>query len=171
MRTDFTRVELEGWHPSNLIGSILEFQEAYVVQVKTIEANQETNQATIARLEEQLRTARRHHQEDIDKIGERLIQEAEEHEWCGQYDAVIHDLNRGLHVELPIREHEYAVTGTWTVTVPFTRYYTASDADAAVEMASDAEVSSSDIWEAVQNHRYDLDYQDEFIHGAERNDD
>ena len=82
-------------------------------------------------LEERLATAHRNHEADIKCIGDRLMAEAEEREWCNVYDEVISELNRRLHVELPVREREYTVevevTGTLRVLVVATSESDAQD--------------------------------------------
>jgi hypothetical protein len=59
----------------------------------------------------------RKHQEDIARIGDRLIQEAKEREWCNIYDDFVADLNDYLHIELPARRKMHKMTMTFTVTV------------------------------------------------------
>lgn len=49
------------------------------------------------------------HNLDITRIGEALIQEAEDRDWCSAYDDFIEELNRSLTIELKTREKEYEV--------------------------------------------------------------
>lgn len=69
---------------------------------------------------------REKHERDIRIIGEALIEEAEERDWCSQFDDFIEKVNNELSVELPLRQHEYDVemlitqTRTQTVTVTVT---------------------------------------------------
>lgn len=78
----------------------------------------------ISDLETRLRQAHANHELDIERIGERLIEEANSREWCSVYDEVVAELNRRLNVELPTREREYTVevdvSGTVRVTVTTT---------------------------------------------------
>ena len=53
---------------------------------------------------------RAEHRADIARIGERLIEEATDRDWCYEDDEIIDELNRHLTVELPGREREYTVT-------------------------------------------------------------
>jgi hypothetical protein len=50
--------------------------------------------------------AHRQHHEDLALIGERLITESVERDWCGEYDSIVDDLNGSLHGELPLRYQE-----------------------------------------------------------------
>jgi hypothetical protein len=36
----------------------------------------------------------------------RPVDEAQSRDWCGEYDAVVAQLNRALHVALPMRESD-----------------------------------------------------------------
>jgi hypothetical protein len=104
----------------------------------------------ITRLQEELRNAEQRHRADIERIGERLIEEAEQREWCGEYDAIVDDLNRSLQVELPRRMRQYRVTEQWVVTVQ--TITEASDEDEAREY----EFDSDQIAEAVSEGHYSL---------------
>jgi hypothetical protein len=48
-------------------------------------------------------TAEAYHQADIDLLSERLIQEANDREWCETYDDVVADINQHLHRPLDTR--------------------------------------------------------------------
>lgn len=61
-------------------------------------------------------TARKRHRDDIETIGERLIEEAKDRDWCSVYDEIIDDLNHKLYVELPVRSRNYTVRVQATVT-------------------------------------------------------
>lgn len=50
------------------------------------------------------------HRADIARIGASLLAEAEDRNWCGEYDDIVDELNRNLTVELPTRSKEYTVT-------------------------------------------------------------
>ena len=60
---------------------------------------------------------RRRHEWDIAKIGEHLIREANEREWCNTYDAFVDDVNAYLYIELPARRKMHKITITYLVTV------------------------------------------------------
>lgn len=101
------------------------------LQVKAVE---DLN-GTILRLTQERNTAYSVHQKDIDMIGERFIQEATDRGYCSAYDDVIESLNSKLNRQLPVREQEYTITRTYTVTVYTT--VMARDEDAASEQADD----------------------------------
>jgi hypothetical protein len=65
----------------------------------------------------QLSVVRNNYSSDIEKIGERLISEAEDRGWCGVYDEVIEDLNSHLYMELPSRERTFTYKAKYTVYV------------------------------------------------------
>lgn len=65
----------------------------------------------------QLNVVRNNYSSDIEKIGERLISEAEDRGWCDAYDDVIADLNSQLYMELPTRERTFTYRAKYTVYV------------------------------------------------------
>ena len=65
----------------------------------------------------QLNVVRNNYSSDIEKIGERLISEAEDRGWCDAYDEVIADLNSTLYMELPSRERTFTYRARYTVYV------------------------------------------------------
>lgn len=67
-------------------------------------------------LSAQLTEALRKHAEDMETIGEALIEEAEARGWCSEYDDVISNLNDKLNGELPLRYQERMLV--FTVRVP-----------------------------------------------------
>jgi hypothetical protein len=99
------------------------------------------------------------HERDIELIGNALLQEAEDRDWCSAYDDFIEVLNRSLTVELKSREHEYEVeievtrkqVQRVTVTV------TARDEDHARELIND---DPSNYYED-QINEYDWEVEDE----------
>jgi hypothetical protein len=99
------------------------------------------------------------HERDIELIGNALLQEAEDRDWCSAYDDFIEVLNRSLTVELKSREHEYEVeievtrkqVQRVTVTV------TARDEDHARELIED---DPSNYYEDKINE-YDWEVEDE----------
>jgi hypothetical protein len=102
---------------------------------------------------------RQKHERDIELIGNALILQAEDRDWCSQYDEFITDLNKELSVELKIREKEYQVEIEVTrkqvqrVTVTIT----ANDEDHARELIND---DPSNYYED-QIMEYDWDVEDE----------
>lgn len=74
---------------------------------------------------------------DVDRIGELLIEEAESRDWCSDYDRWVNDTNSRLSVfELPTRAKDYDVALTYTVTIYAT--VNACDASSAVDEAYEA---------------------------------
>jgi hypothetical protein len=73
--------------------------------------------ATVSSLEtdrqfylDRLDRAKADHRADIARIGNKLMEEAEDRGWCSEYDDIVDDLNRNLSVELPTRSKDYTVT-------------------------------------------------------------
>jgi hypothetical protein len=82
-------------------------------------------------LRSRLNEAQRHHRADIAVIGERLLSEAEDRQWCGEYDEIVEKLNSCLHVELQVRKRDYTVRVSVQVDVSVS----AADEDEARDMA------------------------------------
>jgi hypothetical protein len=99
------------------------------------------------------------HERDIELIGNALLQEAHDRDWCSVYDEFIIDLNKELSVELKTREKEYEVEIEVTrkqvqrVTVTIT----ANDEDHARELIND---DPSNYYED-QINEYDWEVEDE----------
>lgn len=87
----------------------------------------------------------------IAMIGERLITESNDRNWCGEFDEIIDDVNGALPhwLQLPVREREYEVswTETYTVTVRRSTTVTARTEEQACEIAADAYVGEADGYE------------------------
>jgi hypothetical protein len=102
---------------------------------------------------------RQRHERDIELIGNALLKEAHDRDWCSAYDEFITDLNKELSVELKTREKEYEVEIEVTrkqvqrVTVTIT----ANDEDHARELIND---DPSNYYEDKIND-YDWDVEDE----------
>ena len=174
MRTDFTLEELDVWHPSNLRGLVLEFQKAYVDMTSSrdlLQTQLTGSDSQVISLRDQLATAHRNHEEDMQRVGSRLIQEANDRDWCEVYDGIVDEINRYLHVPLETRTRDWRVTGTWTITVPFSRTVTARSEDDATSIVEDMEVDSYEMWEAVEMAgRQGLTFESEDIIDAEEDD-
>ena len=82
---------------------------------------------------ERQRTAAAHqqHRDDIALIGDRLIREADDRDFCTEYDTVVDELNCSLRVELPLREHDFTVTTTIELRLSITAF----SQDDAIEKA------------------------------------
>lgn len=80
----------------------------------------------------------------IQIIGDRLIQESEDRQWCSEFDEIIDDVNRALPgwLQLPVREREYEVswTETYTLTVHRSTTVTARNEEAACELVGEMDV-------------------------------
>lgn len=101
----------------------------------------------------------------IQIIGDRLNEEAEERDWCEEFDRIVADVNESLHplgYELPVREREYTVeiTITGTITTTYTHTVTASSPEAAQDIADeDCRYGNldldSELTEAARNVSFD----------------
>ena len=100
----------------------------------------------------------------LEIIGERFIQEANRRGWCSEADDFIDEINDQLPgaFALPVRQKEYEVTWTQTVTVnvDMSATFTARSAEDAEEMARnwDDGIDSSAIIESIRNGNYEEDY-------------
>lgn len=86
-------------------------------------------------------TARDEAQRAIAMIGERLIQESNDRNWCSEFDEIIDDVNGNLPswLSLPTRARDYTVswTETYYITVNRSTTVTARDAETACDLVSD----------------------------------
>lgn len=82
------------------------------------------------------KAARSRHREDIEMIGTRLIEEAEDRGWCEVYDEVISDLNDKLYMKLEERTRDFVVEVQALVTFKITVPDQTSKSDAE-ELATD----------------------------------
>lgn len=105
--------------------------------------------------------------EAISIIGGRLIEEANNRGWCSDYDRIIENVNSEVASgwELPKRNSEFTVTWTetFTVTVKRSGTYTASDEDAAMEIAQEEETADRyQLRDAIDNGNYSFEESDDF---------
>jgi hypothetical protein len=111
-----------------------------------------------------LRLARRKHEQDIEIIGEVLIEESRRRSWCSEYDTIVNGLNQRLTVELPIREQDYDVTVTGYIRVPFSYNISVSaqDEESAVEIAQEMGFDES-ARDLLSNYtsEYDAEFENE----------
>lgn len=86
----------------------------------------------------------------ISAIGERLITESNDRNWCSEFDEIIDDVNGNLPgwLQLPTREREYEVrwTETYTVTVNRSTSVTARNEEHACNLVEDL-VGEADEYE------------------------
>jgi hypothetical protein len=75
----------------------------------------------------------REHIADVHHIAARLDQEAEDRDWCGEFDQIKAEVNGGLYVTMPARSRTYTVTITCTYEIEATN--SAEAAEAATDEA------------------------------------
>lgn len=102
--------------------------------------------------------ARRNHQADIEWIGQKLMSEAEQRDWCDQYDKFVEEVNNQLHVELPTRYIDYTaeirITVSYTA-LPSQSHDIANDIAYAIYNHGDSlgneeyEVTQTDVWDVA----------------------
>ena len=100
----------------------------------------------------------------IQIIGERLIQESNDRNWCSEFDEIIDDVNSALPgwLQLPVREREYEVswTETYTVTVCRSTTVTARNEEQACEYAGDmglvGEADDYEMRQAISSGNYEF---------------
>ena len=117
-------------------------------------------EATLSDLRARLSCAQNAHRDDVAAIGARLLEEAEQREWCRDYDDIIDDLNRDLHQPLPLRMRTYDVTFDLRITIRVTDVPDEDDArERAAEIASSIE-RDVDLMDDV--HTSTLAHPDDF---------
>lgn len=97
----------------------------------------------------------------IQAIGDRLITESNDRNWCSEFDEIIDNVNDSLPgwLKLPLREREYEVTWTETyyVTVSRSETVTARNEEHAVELIEDAgNASEYDLRDAISYGNYEF---------------
>lgn len=70
----------------------------------------ESSKQRIEQLNQDLDKSRSNHRGDISKIGTRILQEADDRDWCDEFDDIISDLNENLTVPLQRRTRTYKVS-------------------------------------------------------------
>jgi hypothetical protein len=98
----------------------------------------DTENSQIRELEGRLSEAARRHANDVKLIGDAMIEQANEHGWCAEYDKWVDALNRTLYIELPRRVTDF--TADITVTVSFST------------IPANAEPFAEDIAQAIYRH-------------------
>jgi hypothetical protein len=112
------------------------------------------------------------HHDEISAMTERLLELAGDQSWCGEYEQNVERLNSGLSsymldagVEFKVRQREWLVTGTVSITidVPISTTVSANGSDDAIENASDVDIDYSEIAESLgidyrtfRNMNYDI---------------
>jgi hypothetical protein len=106
--------------------------------------------------------SRRNHRNDIKMIGDALIKEADERDWCDIYDKFVSNLNGKLCIDLEEREHEYVVSATYLLKVSTT--IKARDIDDANDKAAELELGDFEV--SIRGDFDDCEYQDHDIEEA-----
>lgn len=96
-------------------------------------------QAEVARQTQRADDAETAHQHDIEVIGRTLIDEADNRDWCDEYDRVINNLNGSLRKELPLRSKSWTVTVKVSYVTDFT--VEATSREQAEDIISGAELN------------------------------
>ena len=102
---------------------------------------------------------------DFMRYSERIMQEANDRDWCSEYDRIMNEIKDDLEIaDIPEREEEvnYAWDETYTVTVrrygsrSMRRGYDSDDiAQAAREENNNSDASSSEIIDAIRDGNYE----------------
>lgn len=99
------------------------------------------------------RSRRDNHEEDIRKIGESLISEAQARGWCDDFDKWVADINQRLLVELPTRVRQFTVTADYTVRIRTN--VLASSEDDAIELFREHHSLEQGRWDSSDFEDYD----------------
>lgn len=118
-------------------------------RIPALESELETARAASVENWNRFTSSQDKHARDIRIIGAELLEQAEEHNWCSQFDDVVDTLNRTLHIELPTRIREFTVEVRLRLTIE------ARDSDAAYRIASEA-ADRIDEENGIQGVDYDL---------------
>lgn len=100
-----------------------------------------------------IKTRRDNHEEDIRRIGESLISEAEARSWCDDFDTWVDNINQRLCVELPTRRREYTVTADYNVRIRAT--VLAVSEDDAIEVFRENHSLEQGRWDSSDFEDYD----------------
>lgn len=136
-----------------------------------IAAGSETDAVTIRELRERvasmaariddyasrLAESQRRHRSDIAIIGEALMSEANERDWCNEYDEIIDALNERVSYELPTRKRDYQVAVQATVYISVEAKDDEEARDKANDVARELE-SYVDRYEGVSTSHWDSEY-------------
>jgi hypothetical protein len=102
------------------------------------------------------------HKQDVRFIGEALITEANNRDWCNDYDKFVRQLNGRLVQQLPEREQKYVVSATFILKV--SQEISASNIDEANDKAADMELNDFEC--SIRGDYDDIEYQDHDIEEA-----
>ena len=89
------------------------------------------------------------HIEDIQTIGDRLIEESNERNWCEEFDDIIEQVNQKMHIPLAPRKQDFEVTVYVTVSVSQEVTVTARNEDEALQLVKDNPMEFVDVDDAL----------------------
>lgn len=114
---------------------------------------------------EEFRTRASKWERDFMRYAERIMEEANDRDWCSEYDRIMQEISENLEIAtIPERESEvdiewdetYTVTVRRSGTVTLRAGYDESDIeDAARRLNGDSDADRSDVIEAVRNGNYE----------------
>lgn len=142
---------------------------AYIEPVSDAKATEISQYAAeVEALRAELRLAQARHAEDIDRIGERLNDEATRRDWCGEYDAIVESLNTQLNLPLTERKREVEVLVSGYIRVPFSATVTVEvtgqhdgDDDYVRQLAIESMADASDLIRNGDVDNYSAEFTDE----------
>jgi hypothetical protein len=116
-------------------------------------------EALLVETDDLLKASKQAHADDVKKISEALGKEAEDRDWCDDYQQFVADLNPSLEVPLAAMERDLEVTVYGTVRVPFAYTVTlstdlaANDNNEALRQMAIAQVrEEASLMTLAQNH-------------------
>lgn len=106
--------------------------------------------------------SRGNHRDDVRRISEALIAEADARGWCDDYDKFVDGLNSKLTIALETRDQEYVVTATYIIKV--STKITARNIDDANDQAGELDLGDYNC--SIRGDYDDIEYQDHEIEEA-----
>jgi hypothetical protein len=121
---------------------------------------------TLTRLNEEKQNTINNLLHDLEVITDRLAEEAQERDWCSEYETFVDRVNRNMRVfQIPPRSRLYQVTWeeTYRITVRRSEMVSAVDADAAIEevQGGDDNLDESTYrWSTPEGEPSNVEYDD-----------
>jgi hypothetical protein len=100
--------------------------------------------------------SRGNHKDDVRRISEALIEEANTRGWCDDYDKFVEKLNSRLTVALETREREYEVSATYILKV--STKITARNIDDANDQAGELDLDDYNC--SIRGDYDDIEFND-----------
>lgn len=119
----------------------------------------DTQSFQLASVRESLRESRNRHVADIATIGEKLIGEANDRDWCEEYDTIVEELNGDLHITLPVREREFTVEVSVVLTITVNAKDEADAREKAGQIADEVEASCDEHEGVVSAFESDCNFE------------